>query len=83
MQSYIELTSLSAKRWLIRIEDIVLVEERTRFSEEELRHLPELRRLSACCTLILRGVDETFWVKDTYMDIRRRLTHNPNDTKNR
>lgn len=83
MQSYIELTSLSSKRWLIRVEDIVLVEERTRFTDDELHRLPELRRLSTCCTLTIRGINETFWVKNTYMDISRRLTLNPNDTKNR
>ncbi|WP_296004802.1 hypothetical protein [uncultured Alistipes sp.] len=77
MQPYIELTSLSSKRWLIRIEDIVLVEERTRFTDEELRRLPMLRRLTSCCTLTIRGIDETFWVKETYSSIKRHLTAQP------
>lgn len=77
MQPYIELTSLSSKRWLIRIEDIVLVEERMHFTDEELRRLPMLRQLTTCCTLTIRGINETFWVKDTYLKIKRHLTAQP------
>ena len=73
---YIELESLSAKRWLVNIAHILIIEERISFTESEKARLPELKHIKSCCTITLYGSNETFWVKNSYSDIRTKLTQN-------
>lgn len=70
---FIELYSLSSKRWLVNISDIVLVEERTVFSIDEERSIPILSTTKKCCTIIIRGRGETYWVKNSYKEIKELL----------
>lgn len=71
---YIELESLSNKNWLINISDIVMVEERTSFTPVEIQSMPMLSEVKSCCAIIIRGRNETFWVRDSYKYIKKLLT---------
>jgi len=68
---YIELESISSKRWMLNAVKILMIEERTSFSRDEISRMPELSNLDTCCTIILEGRDETFWVKDSYLSIKK------------
>ena len=73
---FIELESLSSKRWLVNVFDIVLVEERYKFTSEEVRAIPMLATVKKCCTVIIRGRNETYWVKNSYKRMKKILTQN-------
>lgn len=79
---FIEVQSLSAKRWLINIRDIVMIEERSNFSIEERDSIPLLRRTKTCCTIIIRGRSETFWVRYSYKKMKELLTQYGSRIKN-
>lgn len=71
---FIEVESLSSKKWLVNIQDIVMIEERTEFNVDEVRSIPLLDNIKECCTIIIRGRSETFWVKSTYKEIKKLLS---------
>lgn len=74
---YIELESLSSKRWMLNVDKILIVEERKSFTKDELSRIPELKDIDKCCTVILEGQSETFWVKNSYVSIKKYLIDKP------
>lgn len=71
---YIKLVSLSNKKWLVNVYDIILVEERTEFTFDEIQPIPLLAEFKRCCAVIIRGRNETFWVRNSYSSIKKLLT---------
>lgn len=70
---YIELESISSKRWLINTQHILVIEEKTSFSDSEKKRFPELTNLKSCCIITFLGTNETFWIKNTYSDVLKKL----------
>ena len=66
MAKFIEIESLSSKRWIVNVDEIQIIEEHTSFTDEEKAVIPELLNVKVCITMILRGRDETYWVKTPY-----------------
>lgn len=75
-EKFIELESILSKKWMINIANIIVVEERSFFTESEKSRIPILRDIKSCCLLILKDSNETFWVKNTYSYIRDKLLYN-------
>ena len=75
-EKFIELESILSKKWMINIANIIVVEERSFFTESEKSRIPILRDIKSCCLLILKDSNETFWAKNTYSYIRDKLIYN-------
>ena len=75
-EKFIELESILSKKWLVNITDIIVVEEKSSFTESERSRIPILRDIKSCCLLKLKGSNETFWVKNTYSYIKCKLIYN-------
>lgn len=75
-EKFIELESIFSKKWLVNIADIIVVEERSFFTESEKIRIPILRNIKSCCLLTIKGSNETFWVKNSYSYIKNKLIYN-------
>ena len=78
-EKFIELESILSKKWIINIANIIVVEEKSFFTESEKSRIPILRDIKSCCLLMLKDSTETFWVKNTYSYIRDKLIYNSDE----
>lgn len=71
---YITVTSIRGSIWSFRKDRIELITNRFVFSEDELKHVPELEGRSSCAIIKLINDGGTYYCQDTYESIMARLT---------
>lgn len=67
------MTSIGGSVWSFRKDRIEMVAKKFKFTEEEIRSVPELRGIESCAIIQLMGENAKYFCRDTYESIMERL----------
>lgn len=70
---FITVTSIGGSIWSFRKTCIEMVSKKFRFSEQELKDVPELNGRDSCAVIRLAGENVNFFCQDSYESIMERL----------
>ena len=70
---FITVTSIGGSVWSFRKDRIEMVTKKFRFTEDEVRSVPELQGVESCAIIRLMGENAKYFCRDTYESIMERL----------
>ena len=70
---FITVTSIGGSIWSFRKDRIEMVTNKFKFTEEEIRGVPELQGKESCAIIRLIGGNAKYFCRDTYESIMERL----------
>lgn len=73
MKDFIEVTSITGKKWQIRISEIAYITKRTEATEEELNEVGLSQGLSDFTIVSLIHSNRELWVRDAYEQVVDKL----------
>ena len=73
MTDFIEVTSISGKKWLIRISEIAYITKRVDATEAELKKINITQELSDFTIISLIHNNKELWVRDSYEQVTEKL----------
>ena len=72
---FLTVTSIGGSIWSFRKDRIELITHRFVFTEDELKHVPELNGRDSCAIIKLIDDEGTYYCQDSYESIMARLTN--------